>query len=112
MASGDPSDWPQHCLRAQQLDASLRCSICSELFVAPKLLPCGHTCAQHTAGCSPLEPLMLLFHDAVRLNGTALHRGVIYPASTYLLQCACKPPQHCVQFALSASGGMATASCD
>src|ERR1700710_1592114 len=36
----DPSDFPRPDLR--QLDASLRCTICGELYDAPITLACGH----------------------------------------------------------------------
>jgi len=36
----DPSDFPMPDL--QQLDASLRCTICGELYDAPITLACGH----------------------------------------------------------------------
>ena len=40
----DPTDFPnnEHAPGLRQLDAALRCDICSEFYEAPVTLTCGH----------------------------------------------------------------------
>jgi hypothetical protein len=56
---GDPSEWPAKLPHLRDLDSAMRCSICSEVFSAPKMLPCGHACALPVATITDCELDML-----------------------------------------------------
>jgi hypothetical protein len=41
---GDPEDWPLNPEQLRQLDRSLRCQICGDIYTGPVALACGHSC--------------------------------------------------------------------
>lgn len=41
---GDPEDWPADPQHLRQLDRSLRCQICGDIYTGPVALACGHSC--------------------------------------------------------------------
>lgn len=54
MSDGDPEDWPAHPVELRQLERSLRCQICQELYQGPVVLKCGHTCRYNTKNSTTL----------------------------------------------------------
>jgi hypothetical protein len=63
---GDPEDWPSDPEQLRQLDRSLRCQICGDIYTGPVALVCGHSCKTQTWFAAVKTPIFRHLEASMR----------------------------------------------